>query len=75
MMNVTALDTPTGARVVDLSTSSVRELNAALHASMPDTNATRWQVLNPRGRHALAAGIDARSPSRSTAMPAITAPA
>ncbi|MDF2995958.1 MAG: protein glxC [Xanthobacteraceae bacterium] len=59
MMNVTALDTPTGARVVDLSTSSVRELNAALHASMPDTNATRWQVLNPRGRHALAAGIDA----------------
>lgn len=58
-MSVLELDTPTGARVVDLSTASVRELNAALHALKSDTNATRWQVLNPRGRHALAAGVDA----------------
>lgn len=36
-----------------------RELNAALHALRPDTNRTLWRVLNPRGRHALAVGLDA----------------
>lgn len=48
-----------GERLVDLSTASVRELNAALHALAPDTNRTRWRVTNPRGRHALAVGLDA----------------
>jgi glutamate synthase domain-containing protein 3 len=34
----------------------LRELNAALHGPEPQQH---WRVLNPRGAHALAAGIDA----------------
>ena len=56
--------------------SSVRELNAALHALRPPTrNETHWRVLNPRGQHAIAVGLERRSWSRSTAMSATTAPA
>jgi glutamate synthase domain-containing protein 3 len=44
---------------VDLVATSLRELNAALHRLSADTNETHWRVLNPRGRHAVAAGIDA----------------
>jgi glutamate synthase domain-containing protein 3 len=47
------------ARVIDLEQASVRDLNQALHDLGPDSNATHWQVLNPRGRHALAVGVDA----------------
>jgi methylamine---glutamate N-methyltransferase subunit B len=46
-------------RVFDLATATVRELNQALHDLGPDTNETHWQVLNPRGRHSLAVGVDA----------------
>jgi glutamate synthase domain-containing protein 3 len=45
--------------VIDLATSSVRELNGALHALPPSTNETHWEIRNPGGRHALAAGVDA----------------
>ena len=44
---------------VDLAQSGLRELNAALHRLPPDTNETHWRLLNPRGRHAIAVGIDA----------------
>ncbi len=44
---------------MDLAATSVRELNRALHALKDATNETRWRVLNPRGRHALAVGVDA----------------
>jgi len=44
---------------VDLARSSLRDLNAALHRLPPDTNETHWRVLNPRGQHAIAVGIDA----------------
>ncbi len=46
-------------RTVDLSQTSLRELNAALHRLKPTTNETHWRVLNPRGRHAIAVGVDA----------------
>ncbi len=42
----------------DLARSSVRELNAALHALPADTNETHWRVLNPRGQHAVAVGLE-----------------
>ena len=45
--------------LVDLATAPVRRLNADLHALAPDTNRTMWRVLNPRGQHALAVGVDA----------------
>ena len=48
-----------GHHAIDLATGSVRELNAALHALGPDTNETLWRVSNPRGLHAVAAGVDA----------------
>ena len=44
---------------VDLGTTPLRELNAALHRLGPDTNETHWRVLNPAGRHAVAVGLDA----------------
>ena len=45
--------------VVDLAEQTSRELNASLHALTAETNRTLWRVLNPRGRHALAVGVDA----------------
>lgn len=45
--------------VIDLADAPVRALNAALHALTPDTNRTLWRVLNPRGQHALAVGVNA----------------
>jgi glutamate synthase domain-containing protein 3 len=44
---------------VDLAHMALRELNSALHGLGPDTNETHWRVLNPRGQHAVAVGIDA----------------
>jgi methylamine---glutamate N-methyltransferase subunit B len=46
-------------RVFDLERATLRNLNEALHRLRPDTNETHWRVLNPRGRHAIAAGLDA----------------
>ncbi|MEI9964411.1 MAG: hypothetical protein WDM92_06595 [Caulobacteraceae bacterium] len=45
--------------VVDLEAAPVRELNGALHALTDDTNETLWEVKNPGGKHAIAAGVDA----------------
>jgi glutamate synthase domain-containing protein 3 len=47
-----------GAEQIDLAVTPLRDLNAALHA-VGDDGPRRWRVLNPRGAHALAAGIDA----------------
>src|SRR5262245_59104630 len=44
---------------VDLAHSSLRELNGALHRLSEDTNETLWRILNPRGQHSIAAGVDA----------------
>ncbi|BAF87499.1 protein glxC [Azorhizobium caulinodans] len=43
----------------DLAAQPLRELNAALHKAGVETNARRWHVANPNGRHALAVGINA----------------
>ena len=44
---------------VDLATSSLRDLNQALHNVKSGSNETAWEVLNPKGSHAVAAGVDA----------------
>ena len=44
--------------VFDLAQQPLRELNAALHALTPGTNDTKFEVLNPRGSHAVAVGVD-----------------
>lgn len=44
---------------LDLATTGLRALNASLHAIKGQTNETAWEILNPRGAHAIAAGVDA----------------
>jgi methylamine---glutamate N-methyltransferase subunit B len=44
---------------VDLASTSLRDFNQTLHGLRPGTNQTDWLVLNPRGQHAVAVGIDA----------------
>jgi glutamate synthase domain-containing protein 3 len=49
-------------RTVDLAETSLRDLNAALHGLGSRTDETpvehHWRILNPRGRHAVAVGLD-----------------
>lgn len=44
---------------VDLEVTPIRELNQMLHGLPESTNETYFRVLNPRGRHAIAVGLDA----------------
>jgi len=46
-------------RTIDLATTSLRELNELLHKQTAGTNETQWEILNPKGMHAVAAGVDA----------------
>lgn len=43
----------------DLEAQGLRALNSALHAQSADTNQTVWDILNPKGAHAIAVGLDA----------------
>ena len=45
--------------MVDLSITPLRDFHNVLHALRPDTNQTVWKVINPRGQHAVAVGLDA----------------
>lgn len=44
---------------IDLSQTKLRELNQLLHKQNSGTNETAWEVLNPKGQHAIAVGVDA----------------
>ena len=43
----------------DLEQNDLRTLNATLHAQKTNTNQTAWNIINPRGSHAIAVGLDA----------------
>lgn len=43
----------------DLEAQGLRNLNSALHAQSANTNQTVWEVINPKGSHAIAVGLDA----------------
>ncbi len=43
----------------DLEADGLRGLNAALQDQSKETNQTTWQVVNPKGSHAIAVGLDA----------------
>lgn len=45
--------------VVDLATTTKRDLNSQLHRLADTTNETHWVIRNSNGQHALAAGLDA----------------
>jgi len=47
-------------QVVDLAKTSLRDLNHALHHLKEGSNETAWEVINPKGSHAVAAGVDAK---------------
>jgi glutamate synthase domain-containing protein 3 len=44
---------------VDLATTELRSLNQALHELNEGTNETEWEIINPRGSHAVAVGVNA----------------
>ena len=46
-------------QTIDLATATLRDMNATLQAQKDQTNATQWDILNPRGAHAIAVGLDA----------------
>jgi glutamate synthase domain-containing protein 3 len=46
------------AKVFDLSTMPLRDLNHALHQVRDGVNETDWEILNPGGHHAVAVGLD-----------------
>ena len=45
-------------RTFDLATTPLRELNQALHQVTDGTAEPIWEILNPKGSHAVAAGVD-----------------
>ena len=46
-------------QTIDLSETGLREMNKMLHAQAADTNQTAWEIVNPKGAHAIACGLDA----------------
>src|SRR4029077_2370899 len=49
-----------GVEVVDLSATSLRELNQRLHdVAGDDPDPRLWRIVNPNGAHAVACGLDA----------------
>jgi glutamate synthase domain-containing protein 3 len=45
--------------IFDLEAQGLRALNKTLHAQAEDTNQTVWEIINPKGSHAIAVGLDA----------------
>ncbi len=43
----------------DLEANGLRGLNATLQSQATETNQTSWEVVNPKGSHAIAVGLDA----------------
>ena len=43
----------------DLEAQGLRALNSTLHALKGQTNQTAWDIVNPKGAHAIAVGLDA----------------
>jgi glutamate synthase domain-containing protein 3 len=56
---VTVAELDRRVHVVDLAATTLRDLNAALHAESKMPTIERWRIVNPRGAHAVACGIDA----------------
>ncbi|MEO1687403.1 MAG: protein GlxC, partial [Pseudomonadota bacterium] len=46
-------------QVLDLADEELRAVNARLQGVDAGSNETAWEIRNPRGRHAIAVGLDA----------------
>ncbi|SFJ73879.1 protein glxC [Methylophaga sulfidovorans] len=53
-----SVTTSGGKQTVDLAQQTVRELNQALHDQNNELTIAEWEVLNPKGEHNLAVGLD-----------------
>ena len=49
----------TDMQTFDLEAEGLRTLNQRLHKQTQTTNQTSWEIINPRGSHAIAVGLDA----------------
>ena len=46
-------------QTIDLSEIGLREMNKMLHSQADQTNQTAWEIINPKGAHAIACGLNA----------------
>ena len=46
-------------QVFDLEAQGLRALNSTLHTLNGQSNETAWEIVNPKGSHAIAVGVDA----------------
>ena len=46
-------------QTIDLQDMGLRDMNATLHDQTANTNQTAWEIVNPKGAHAIACGLDA----------------
>ena len=46
-------------QIIDLDQTDLRQANAQLQNQNTATKLTAWQILNPKGAHAIAVGLDA----------------
>ncbi|MGB3315484.1 MAG: GXGXG domain-containing protein [Albidovulum sp.] len=46
-------------QTIDVEATGLREMNATLQAQSAETNQTAWEIVNAKGSHALAVGLDA----------------
>ena len=46
-------------QTIDLSETGLREMNKVLQSQTEETNQTAWEIVNPKGAHAIACGLDA----------------
>ncbi len=46
-------------QTLDMAEIALRDLNETLHAQAENTNQTAWEIVNPKGAHAIACGLDA----------------
>ncbi len=46
-------------QTIDLQETGLRAMNKTLHDQTGDTNQTAWEIVNPKGAHAIACGLNA----------------
>ena len=46
-------------QTIDLEATALRDMNATLQAQADAKNQTMWEIVNPKGSHAIAVGLDA----------------
>ncbi len=45
-------------QTIDMASTALREVNSTLQAQKADTNQKDWEIVNPKGSHAIACGLD-----------------